>query len=73
MKSTVIFLMEMTSPFLPLRIFGTSKPSDRITFGFIGVLNMGMKNIRNFVNRLNIQVLAVCDVDDQVEREAKKD
>ena len=42
---------------------GTSiAPSDRITMGFIGMGSMGMNNLRGFIEKPDVQVLAVCDV-----------
>ncbi len=37
-------------------------PSDRITMGFIGMGSMGMNNLRGFIEKPDVQVLAVCDV-----------
>ena len=37
-------------------------PSDRITMGFIGMGSMGMNNLRGFIQKPDVQVLAVCDV-----------
>lgn len=37
-------------------------PSDRITMGFIGMGSMGMNNLRGFIEKEDVQVLAVCDV-----------
>ena len=38
-------------------------PSNRITVGCIGVGRMGMGDLRDFMNRGEVQVLAACDVD----------
>ncbi len=37
-------------------------PSDRITMGFIGMGSMGMNNLRGFISKEDVQVVAVCDV-----------
>ena len=37
-------------------------PSDRIAMGFIGMGSMGMNNLRGFIEKPDVQVLAVCDV-----------
>ncbi len=37
-------------------------PSDRITMGFIGMGSMGMNNLNGFIQKEDVQVLAVCDV-----------
>ena len=37
-------------------------PSDRITMGFIGMGSMGMGNLNGFIQKEDVQVVAVCDV-----------
>ncbi|MCY4159597.1 MAG: Gfo/Idh/MocA family oxidoreductase [Bacteroidetes bacterium] len=37
-------------------------PSERINMGFIGMGSMGMHNLRGFIEKPDVQVLAVCDV-----------
>ena len=37
-------------------------PSDRITMGFIGMGSMGTNNLQGFLEKEDVQVLAVCDV-----------
>ncbi len=37
-------------------------PSERITMGFIGMGSMGFNNLRGFIQKPDVQVLAVCDV-----------
>jgi len=37
-------------------------PSERITMGFIGMGSMGMHNLRGFIEKPDVQVLSVCDV-----------
>jgi predicted dehydrogenase len=51
---------------------GTVAPSNRITMGAIGVGGMGMGDLDGFVNRKEVHMLAVCDVDDNHAAEAKK-
>ena len=41
---------------------GFTAPSDRITMGFIGMGSMGMNNLRGFIEKPDVHVLAVCDV-----------
>ena len=41
---------------------GMTPPSDRITMGFIGMGSMGMSNLHGFIDKPDVQVLAVCDV-----------
>lgn len=43
---------------------GFTAPSDRITMGFIGMGSMGMSNLRGFIEKPDVQVLAVCDVNE---------
>ncbi len=37
-------------------------PSERINMGFIGMGSMGINNLRGFIEKPDVQVLAVCDV-----------
>jgi len=37
--------------------------SDRIRLGFVGVANMGMTNLKAMMQRPDVAVTAVCDVD----------
>ena len=43
---------------------GTIAPSNRITMGAIGVGGMGMGDLNGFLNKSEVRMLAVCDVDD---------
>ena len=51
---------------------GQVAPSDRITLGCIGVGGQGMSNMRGFLTKNEVQVLAVCDVDRNHRDEAKR-
>lgn len=55
--------------FIPGAVFGSggrTRPSDRITLGFIGTGGHGMgHNLPNFLKNEDAQVLAVCDVDQE--------
>jgi len=42
---------------------GFSAPSNRITMGSIGVGGMGTNNLKGFLNKDGVQIVAVCDVD----------
>ncbi|UCG46399.1 MAG: twin-arginine translocation signal domain-containing protein, partial [Phycisphaerales bacterium] len=48
----------------PRAAAGEGRPaaSERITMGFIGVGGMGTNNMRGFLGRDDVQVVAVCDV-----------
>jgi len=48
---------------LPSGLLGQNAPSKQITMGCIGVRGMGGGNMKNFYNRANCRVVAVCDVD----------
>ena len=48
---------------VPASVFGADAPSNRITLGFVGTGGRGTWNLRNFLGRREVQVLAVCDVD----------
>ena len=61
-----------TALFVPLSVFGAEAPSNRITFGFIGVGRMGMGDMREILGLKQAQVVAVCDVDANRVENAKK-
>ncbi len=48
---------------VPASVFGAEAPSNRITFGAIGVGRMGMGDLREILGFKEAQVVAVCDVD----------
>lgn len=50
---------------------GRPAPSERIVIGCIGVGGMGKGNMRSFLRRGGVQVVAVCDVDDGRTRNAR--
>ena len=51
---------------------GAVAPSNRIVMGFIGVGSKGTSNMRGFLTLKDVQVVAVCDVD-QTHRERAKE
>ncbi|AQT69279.1 4-carboxy-2-hydroxymuconate-6-semialdehyde dehydrogenase [Anaerohalosphaera lusitana] len=60
--------------FVPATAMGkawAAAPSERIVVGGIGVGSMGTGDLRNFLSRSNVQVVAVCDVDDRFANRAK--
>jgi len=61
-----------TALFVPSSVFGAEAPSNRITFGFIGVGRMGMGDMREILGIKQAQVVAVCDVDAKRVENAKK-
>ena len=44
---------------------GAVAPSDRITMGLIGAGGMGNHNLGKFLNKKEVQMTAICDVDDR--------
>jgi len=46
---------------VPSSVFGAEAPSNRVTMGCIGVGGMGTRNLRAFLNRRDVQILAACD------------
>ena len=57
---------------VPASVFGQNAPSNRLTMGQIGVGNMGTTNMKEFLKRDDVQVLAICDIDDKRAQEGKK-
>jgi predicted dehydrogenase len=57
---------------VPSSVFGQNAPSNRLTMGQIGVGNMGTTNMKEFLKRDDVQVLAICDLDDTRAAEGKK-
>jgi predicted dehydrogenase len=51
---------------------GRPSPSNRIVMGAIGLGGMGSGDLRDFINRAEVQMIAVCDVD-QSHRDKAKD
>lgn len=47
---------------VPSTVFGANAPSNRITMGCIGVGGMGTRDMRAFLSKSEVQVVAVCDV-----------
>ncbi len=62
------------APFiLPSRVWGAeTRPSERITMGFIGMGRQNSGLIGNFLGQQDVQVVAVCDVDTTRREEARK-
>ncbi len=61
------------APFIvPSRVLGQHAPGNKFTIGVIGCGNMGNSNMRAFLKRPDVQVVAVCDLDRARRLEAKK-
>lgn len=50
---------------LPERIFARPGPNEKINLGCIGVGGMGTSNLRAFLGKPEVRVIALCDVDRQ--------
>ena len=48
---------------VPSSVFGADAPSNRITFGCIGVGRMGLGDLREIMGFKQARIIAVCDVD----------
>lgn len=63
--------------FLPLEALASIRkkvaPSDRINVGLIGVKNQGFNNIRSFLKINEVNLKAICDVDDEQLAKRKDD
>lgn len=57
---------------VPSTVFGAAAPSNRITLGMIGMGLMMGGHFRGMLNRRDVQVLAVCDVDQNKRENAKR-
>jgi len=72
-KSSGAVLGALAFPHLiPSSVFSNPAPSDRITMGCIGVGGQGTSNLRAFLEKKEVQVLAVCDVDRDHRDNAKR-
>lgn len=61
----------MVIPSSALGFSGFTAPSNRITFGMIGFGMMMRGHFNNMLNRGNVQILAVCDVDTKKREDAR--
>ncbi len=48
---------------VPSTVFGSNAPGNRLTMGCIGTGGMGISNLKKFLEREDVRVVAVCDVD----------
>lgn len=76
LKGTAAGLATTTAPMiLPPRVRGAQgsvAPSNRIVIGCIGVGGRGKGNLRTFMQRDDVQIVAICDVDRAHRNEVKK-
>ena len=56
---------------VPATVFSKKSPSNRIVLGFIGLGGMGTGNLRGFLHKEDVRVVAVCDVDLKHREEAR--
>jgi len=67
LKSSAAALTSTGVMIVPSSVLGDTKrpaPSERITLACIGVGNMGTKNLKAFLQDERIQIVAICDVDE---------
>jgi len=57
---------------VPATVFGANAPSNRIVMGAIGVGSMGTGDLRAFLGKSEVQIVAVCDVEKKHRDQAKK-
>ncbi len=57
---------------VPATVFGAHAPSNRIAMGAIGVGSQGTGDMRGFLSKSQVQMVAVCDVDKGNLNNAKK-
>ncbi len=57
---------------VPSSVFGAYSPSNRIVMGAIGVGSQGSGDMRGFLSKPEVQMVAVCDVDKSHRDAAKK-
>lgn len=57
---------------VPARVFGANAPSNRIVMGAIGVGSQGYGDMRGFLGKSEVQMVAVCDVDRGHSERARK-
>jgi predicted dehydrogenase len=51
---------------------GNTAASDRVVMGFIGTGGQGVSNMKAFLTRSDVQIVAVCDVDSKRRQQAQK-
>ncbi len=56
---------------VPSSVFGQGAPSNKIVMGAIGTGSMGMGDLNGFLNKDEVRVVAVCDVDRRHRENAK--
>ena len=57
---------------VPSSVFGANAPGNRFTMGCIGTGGMGVSDMKRFLPRDDVQIVAVCDVDRSHRLDAKK-
>jgi myo-inositol 2-dehydrogenase/D-chiro-inositol 1-dehydrogenase len=73
LKSSAITAAAVTWPtIVPSAVLGANAPSNRITFGCIGVGRMGLGDLREIMGFKQAQIIAVCDVDSKRTKHAQQ-
>ncbi len=66
LKKTTLAASALTIPsIVPASVLGAYSPGQKINLGFIGVGGMGMQNLKGFLPKEKVQVVAVCDVEEE--------
>ena len=58
--------------FVGSSVLGANPPSERVTMGFIGIGKMGHGHLSRIVNRSDVQILALCDVQESKRQAANE-
>ncbi|NIP25736.1 MAG: Gfo/Idh/MocA family oxidoreductase [Phycisphaerae bacterium] len=72
LKSSAVAAAAAWPAIVPASVFGADAPSNRITFGCIGVGRMGLGDLREIMGFKQAQILAVCDVDSKRTKHAQQ-
>lgn len=72
LKGSAVAAGFLVPTIVPASVFGADAPSNRITFGFIGVGRMGSGDMREILGIKQAQIIAVCDLDANRVKNAQK-
>jgi predicted dehydrogenase len=72
LKSSAVAAAAAWPAIVPASVFGAGAPSNRITFGCIGVGRMGLGDLREIMGFRQAQIIAVCDVDSKRTKHAQQ-
>lgn len=60
------FLMSSAAATTALKSSSLASPNDTIRVGIVGVRGQGNSHIREYAGMKNVEIAAICDVDEQV-------